>query len=137
MEKEKWKNEVGRVVKYHAIDELNKEKNKLSKSSSFPDITDLQTSKYLVHFNVEDASLLFRVRCRIHPHIYGDNKNCRCCDAQNETLNHILNECPALTSEMCSGGDEFSDNLHVLEKVVTRFREFMEKVEVDVNIEEV
>ena len=137
MEREEWKNEVGRVAKYHAINRLNEEKNQLSNSSSYPDIIDLQASKYLAHFKVEDASFLFRVRCRIHPHIHGNDENCRCCDAQKESLSHILSECPELTSEPCSEGEEFSDDFNTLDKVITRFREFTEKVEVDVKIEEV
>ena len=54
---------------------------------------------------------------------------CRSCNSVDETLDHVLCECPALTSESCSQGDEFSENMNVLEKVIHRIEEFLDKVD--------
>ena len=67
---------------------------------------------------------------------YGDNLRCRCCEISNETLVHVLSECPALTCHPCSNGDEYSDDLHVLEKVVIRVQEFLDKVDAQENDED-
>ena len=140
--KEEWKAEVHNIVKTQAVVSLNEEKNALTKSSVYPDAENLKTSKYLSFFTVSNACLLFRVRCRIvdtkdlHQYKYGDDKVCRCCGVSDETLAHVLGECPALTSQRCAVGDEFSDDLGVLEKVVLRVQEFVDIVEEETAAEE-
>ena len=140
--KEEWKAEVNNTVKTQAIGKLNDEKNSLSKSSTYPDAESFKTSKYLLHFTVSSACLLFRVRCKIvdvkdlHQYKYGDDKVCRCCGTSDETLAHVLTECLGLMSQQCSVGDEFSDDLQVLEKVVVRVQEFIDKVDEEDDDEE-
>ena len=80
--------------------------------------------------------LLFRVRSRIvdvkefHHYKYPeDNRGCRACGQSIETLTHVLGECNTLHSPTCDVGDEYSEDLSVLEKVVVRTQEFMDKVE--------
>ena len=74
------------------------------------------------------------MRCRIvdvkscQSHKYGDNLQCRCCSASEETLDHVLCECPAL-ADPCNVGDEFSEDMNVLERVVRRTQEFLDKVD--------
>ena len=108
----------------------------LSKSSVFPDAVILQPSKYLYHFTVHHACLLFRVRCRIadikdlQRYKYGSDQGCRCCDGgAEETLVHVLSECPGLCSQQCSSGDEYSEDMLILERVITRIQEFTDKVD--------
>ena len=60
---------------------------------------------------------------------YRDDQRCRCCKIADETLVHVLEECPMLLSSPCSNGDEYSDDVAVLEKVVVRVQEFLDKVE--------
>ena len=133
--KEEWKVHVTYFVRTHALATLNKEKNNLSKSSSYPDALYLHPAKYLFHFTARHACLLFRVRCRIVDvkdilsYKYEDSQMCRSCNSVDETLNHVLCECPALTSECCSQGDEYSENMNLLEKVIHRIEEFLDKVD--------
>ena len=130
LSKEEWKTKVYDPVKALALVNLNEEKNNLSKSSAYPDAESLKTAKYIDHFTVKHACLLFRVRSRIvdikefHQYKYRD-KQCRCCETSDETLIHVLNLCPTLKSDPCNEGDEFSDDPKVLEKVVLRAEEFM------------
>ena len=134
--KSEWKDKIANTIKTEVIRSLNEEKNNLSKSSVFPDAVTLQPSKYLYHFTVNHACLLFRVRCRIadikdlQRYKYGSDQGCRCCDVDaEETLDHVLSECPGLCSQQCSSGDEYSEDMLVLERVVTRIQEFTDKVD--------
>ena len=101
----------------------------------FPDAVILQPSKYLYHFTVHHACLLFRVRCRIadikefQRYKYGNDLGCRCCDGDAETLDHVLSECTGLSSQQCSSGDEYSDDMQVLGRVISRVQEFADKVD--------
>ena len=78
---------------------------------------------------------MFRIRCRIidikevQRYKYGDDLTCRGCENCPETVNHVLCECTALNSPRCSVGDEYSEILETLEKVVRRAEEFLEIVE--------
>ena len=118
-------------MKTHAIAQLNDEKNKLSKCSVYLDVESFETAEYIYNFTVFHACLLFRVRSKIvdvkefHRYRYGDDKICRCCGTSDETWIHVISGCPDLTSDPCDEGDEFSDDLKVLEKVVLRVEEFL------------
>ena len=135
LSKDEWKAIVSNGVKEQAIISLNEEKNCLSKSSSFPDAEYLQPSKYLFHFTVSRACLLFRVRCRIinikdvQRYKFGDDQSCRVCGDSDETINHVLTECSALTRQQVGVGDEYSEDLEVLDRVIQRVEEFQDAVE--------
>ena len=135
LSKDEWKTTVQDQVRAVVIETLNEEKNNLSKSSVYPDAETLKPAKYIYHFTVHHACILFRVRSRIvdvkelHQYKYGDNNICRCCGASQETLQHVFNVCPALASDACNVGDEFSEEISVLEKVVRRVEEFQKRVE--------
>ena len=60
---------------------------------------------------------------------YGNDMECRGCGDCPETVYHVLCECPALKSEKCNRGDEYSELLSTLEKVVLRAEEFMELID--------
>ena len=51
------------------------------------------------------------------------------CTGSEETIDHVLTSCPALTHQQVSVGDEYSDDLEVLECVIRRVEEFQEKVD--------
>ena len=133
--KDEWKALVSQAVKKVALLSLNEEKNSLSKSSSFPDAESFTPSSYLFHFAVTQACLLFRVRSRIinikdvQRYKYGEDLCCRVCSGSEETIDHVLTSCPALTHQQVSVGDEYSDDLEVLECVIRRVEEFQEKVD--------
>ena len=134
--REEWKEKVYQAVREIAVEELNREKNSLGKCSSYPDAEYLHVSQYLSHFQATQSCLLFRVRSRIvdvkefHHYKYPeDNRGCRACGQSIETLAHVLGECNTLHSPTCDVGDEYSEDLSVLEKVVVRTQEFMDKVE--------
>ena len=133
---EEWKEKVYLSVRMKAIELLNKEKAELSKCAEYPDSESLQVSQYLRHFQVDQSCLLFRVRSRIvdvkefHHYKYAeDDRLCRACGRCPETLAHVLGDCVTLCNPHCVSGDEYSDDLGVLEKVCVRVQEFMEKVE--------
>ena len=142
LSKEEWKGKVHTQVKTEAIIQLNLEKNQLSKSAIYPDADSFKTAKYMYHLTVSHSCLLFRLRSRIidvkelHRYKYGDNQTCRCCDTIDETVVHVLKECSGLTSEACEEGDEFSEDMKTLEKVVVRLEEFMDKIDDGDHIEE-
>ena len=129
--------QVDGAVRMKAVDDLNQEKNSLSKSSSLPDSDSLQTSKYLYHFKISHSCLLFRVRSRTidikeaQSFKYGNDMECRGCGDCPETVHHVLCECPALKSEKCNRGDEYSELFSTLEKVVLRAEEFMELIDTE------
>ena len=135
LSKDEWKAMVSNVVKEQAIISLNEEKNCLSKSSSFPDAECFQPSKYLFHFTVSRACLLFRVRSRIinikdvQRYKFGDDQSCRVCGDAEETIDHVLTECSALTRQQVGVGDEYSEDLEVLDRVIQRVEEFQDAVE--------
>ena len=41
----------------------------------------------------------------------------------------MLKECPGLVSDSCEEGDEYSEDLDVLKKVVCRVEEFVDKID--------
>ena len=133
--KEEWKGKVHTQVKTAAVIQLNVEKNQLSKSSVYPDADSIKTAPYIYHLTVSHSCLLFRLRSRIidvkelHRYKYGDNQTCRCCEDNEETVGHMLKECPGLVSDSCEEGDEYSEDLDVLKKVVCRIEEFVDKID--------
>ena len=113
-------------VRELAVDELNREKNGLSKCSSYPDSENIQVSKYLSHFQASQSCLLYRVRSRIvdvkefHHYKYTENDRvCRACGDSIETLVHVLHECATLVNPVAAAG----------EKVCVRMQEFLDEVE--------
>ena len=133
--KDEWKAQVEDTVRSKTVCDLNQEKNSLSKSSSYPDAEYLLTSRYLYHFKASQSCLLFRVRSRsidikeAQRYKYGEDMVCRGCGNSPETINHVLCECPSLKSQQCSRGDEYSEVLATLEKVVLRAEEFMQMID--------
>ena len=133
--KDEWKFKVMELVKEKTIIELNQEKNSLSKSSSYPDAEYLLPSRYLYHFTASHSCLLFRLRCRIidikevQRYKYEEDMSCRGCENSMETVEHVLGECTALSSQPCAGGDEYSDSIETAEKVICRVKEFMDLVD--------
>ena len=131
MSKEEWKTTVHDQVRALAVEKLNEEKNELSKSSVYPDAETLKPAKYIYHLTAKHIRTLFRVRSRtvdikeLHEYKYGNNNICRSCGASEETLQHVFNTCSGLKSDACDVGDEFSDEMKVLEKVVRRMEEFL------------
>ena len=136
LSRDEWKGRVYMSVREFAVGELNREKNVLSKCSSYPDSENIQVSKYLRHFQASQSCLLFRVRSRIvdvkefHHYKYAEsNRVCRACGHSTETLVHVLNECATLVHPVSAAGDEYSEDLSVLEKVCVRMQEFLDKFE--------
>ena len=98
---------------------LNKEKNQLSKPSSYPD-----AGLFRVWLRIVDVKELYRYK-------YGDDTVCRCCGLGEETVNHVWRECGGLESEACQVNDEYSEELEVLEKVLRWVTEFLNRVDVE------
>ena len=107
----------------------------MSKSSSYPDAEYFVPSRYLYHFTVSHSCLLFRLRCRIidikevQRYKYEGDMSCRGCENSMETVEHVLCECTALSSQPCARGDEYSDSIETTEKVICRVKEFMDLVD--------
>ena len=137
LSKEQWKDKVHSKVKPSAIVQLNMEKNKLSKSSTYPDVKTFEAAEYISKLNVSNACLLFRVRSRIidvkefHGYKYKSDQVCRCCGLYEETLAHVWSECPNLETDPCRENDEFSEDLKVLEKIILRINEFTMKIDAE------
>ena len=134
MSKDEWKNIVREAVSKKALLRLNTDKNSKSKSSEYPDANELRCQSYFSELNREHACMLFRVRSRVldvkefRSFQYDEEDiSCRVCGGCSETLSHVLSECPALSSEKCAAGDEYTDNVSKLESVAARAKEFVSK----------
>ena len=133
LSREEWKKIVREAVTKKALQDLNADKNSKSKSSAYPDASELQCKKYFTVLNREYASILFRVRSRVedikefrsYQYDLEDDVTCRACKRNTETLHHVLNECPALSTSVCEVGDEYVDNIEKLERVAVRVKNFL------------
>ncbi len=59
--------------------------------------------------------------------MYDDNPSCRLCDADNETVDHVVNSCPAVGEPGCI--DIYTTDIDKLREIARRCIEFEEKVE--------
>ena len=102
MSKESWKNKVKDKINSYVIAELKHkaESQKCGRNFTFP--TELQQQEYLTSLPSANARKVFHVRTgtvdlkSVRKYRYGDDTNCRLCGGDDENVNHVVNECPAI-----------------------------------------
>ena len=135
VEKKTWKKMVKKKVREKALVELCRERTSLSRTSEYPDEKELAPKKYLKDLNAVHARILFRIRCKNwdlkewRQYMYED-KLCRLCEQDDESLEHVLCYCRKVTSVPLQGTDldVYSDDIDIQLKIVTRAKSFADQI---------
>ena len=134
--KKAWKRRVKKRVRQKVLQDLNEEKLTMKKVSKTKAYEKMKCQEYLKKMRSDQARLVFRVRSRmtlVKEHrkyeFAESNMQCRLCDCESETLEHILHECASLSEPLVDVGAEYSGDIRTLEMVAARMREFGEKVD--------
>ena len=140
--KEGWKKQVKEAVRKEWLFKLNEEKSRKKKITEMNQYEELKCRQYLIKLRSDRARLLFRIRGKItkikehRQYEYSeDNMDCRLCGVAEETLNHVICGCGLLDSPVAREGGEQSEELEVLESVVARVKEFLDKVDDMMNVD--
>lgn len=136
MSKVAWKKHVKEVIRKEWLGELNEEKNSMKKMAEMDRYERLMCQEYLLKMRSGHARLLFRVRGQIttikdhrrYEFSEGDML-CRLCKKEAETFEHVGSRCSLVRSPAVHAGDEYSEDLAILESVAARVKEFLEKVD--------
>ena len=133
--KKAWKRRVKKKVREKVLQDLNEERLTMKKVSKTKAKENMNCREYLKKMRSDQARLVFRVRSRmtlVKEHrkydFKEDNMQCRLCDMEPETLEHVMHECPGLREKPVDAGTEYSEDLKTLEMVAARLAEFGEKV---------
>ena len=135
MKREKWKATVKGYIYKYALNELNEENTHKKKTSHHPEREKLETQEYFSYLPPADARLYFAVRCGIvdlktqRKYKYDeDDRNCRLCENEDETLCHVVNKCEKIT-RTGEISDVFSLRRDDVIEVVRRMKMFASLVE--------
>ena len=142
MSRDMWKKEVKEMVVKKHLEDLNAEKAKMKKTSEIEPYDSLRCQAYIRCMKPDRARLLFRIRGKITTikehrqyEFSNDDMVCRACGIGEETLHHVLCGCGSLCSTVVEEGAELSDELEILETVVDRVKEFVDKVDMMMNVD--
>ena len=130
MSKDRWKSVITSRVEAFALNELNVENSCKSKTSQLSPYTSLKPQHYLESLCPSDARLFFSMRTgtldikTMRKYNYEDGDVlCRLCGNEEETLDHIVNECPSI-SRNCQVKDILSGQKEEIADVLSRVKEF-------------
>ncbi len=131
MSKDQWKNYVQCRVTSYALNELNI-KLKQIKHNELASYEELKPQTYISLLIPVYTRIMFQIRTRVvdlkgvRKYKYEDNV-CRLCGDENENINHVVNQCAAVTrtSEIYPFSNDESD----MEEIAKRYTEFSRKVE--------
>ena len=133
--KERWKNLVHEKINSYALEELNKENSTKSRTCHHPARTVLKHQTYFEYLRPSDSRLLFAIRSgtldikTFRKYSYDvDDVMCRLCHNDEESIDHIVNKCEAIT-RTCNIPDVYSIEKDVVETVVKRVKEFIKFAE--------
>ena len=134
LSKEVWKRYVKKVVSAKALEDLHKEAEGQKHSQNLLPYSNLAAQKYISVLTPKYARKIFHVRTHsvdlrgVRKYMYGDNSSCRLCQADNETVNHVVNSCSAVGEPGCI--DIYTTDVDELREIARRCVEFEEKVEI-------
>ena len=123
-----------KVYKY-ALEILNNENSKLSKTSHLPARTSLIHQDYFEFLSSSEARLIFAIRSGTvnvktnRKYKYGDaDMCCRLCDGGEESVEHIVNECKAIlkSSTIENVFSLLKDDVKVIAHRVKKFNDLIE-----------
>ena len=130
MSKTSWKEKVKEAIKRSAIEKLNSDCQRLKKvKQQYKEIT---VKDYLLKLNTGEARIVFAYRSgtlniKTHrPYSY-DDKLCRQCGEQEESVNHIVNQCKAVKD--CHKVDIETEDINTLQVIAQRIQMFLAAVE--------
>ena len=129
--KEKWKVMVTSKVNGVALENLNEENSTKSRTSHHPARCVLKHQSYFEYLRPSDSRLLFAIRSgtldikTFRKYKYGvDDVMCRLCQNDDESVEHIVNKCEAI-SRTCDIEDVYSMEKDMVVMVVRRMKEFI------------
>ena len=133
LSKDVWKKCVKKVVTARALEDLHKEAESQQHSENLLPYDNLAAQKYVAALAPKYARKIFHIRTHtidlrgVRRYMYDDNPSCRLCDADNETVDHVVNSCPAVGEPGCI--DIYTTDIDKLREIARRCIEFEEKVE--------
>ena len=133
LSKEKWKQLVKDKVYTQALAELNLEAEGQKYGKSLLPYNDIATQEYITTLKPKYARKVFHIRTRtidlrgVRRYTYGDNTSCRLCDSNEETVHHVVNECPQINR--LSQVNTLTSQCNELEEMAKRCVQFATKVE--------
>ena len=129
--KDHWKSIVKRRIKTYALGILNREMSMQKHGCQMDQYHKLETQQYLKDLQPQKARKLFHVRAGIldvktvRKYWYNDSV-CRLCQQNDETVNHIVNEC-TLISRTSGVIEVFTNNIVEMEQIADRCIQFANK----------
>ena len=134
LSKESWKKLVKEKVRAQALIDLNEEAKMQEKAQSLLPYTELRIQPYITNLTPPLARKIFHIRTgtidlrSVRKYKYGTNTLCRMCSVDNETVYHIVNECPQIArNEVIE--NIFTSNIEELQEIAERCVEFEKKVD--------
>ena len=137
LEKESWKRRIKTRVHIHALLELRKSAlcQKWSTNISLP--SKLARQEYLCKLPSKNARIIFQVRAGTvnlkcyRKYMYGDDKTCRLCNGDEESVEHVVNKCPLIPRQYQVHDVYNTDHVELLEisKRIIVFNEQLEEMD--------
>ena len=136
MEKPVWKTLVKKKTQEYFIHRVNEEGKERSKEKLFPPVERIRLQRYFRILAPHDARIFFRVRAkmidlRAVTHYMHKSITCRLCDAEEETIAHVLNCCEYVDrgDRDIESHDIYNGDDETVKDVVRRMKQFLQAVE--------
>ena len=136
LSKESWKHRIKKKVSEHALSELKNDalRQKWSSNTNLP--SKLENQNYLCELPSKNARKIFHARAgtidlRAHrKYMYGEQKQCRLCDGDEENVVHVVNECPSIPRQYQVDDVYNADTVQLLEvsKRLIKFDDLVEEL---------
>ena len=134
MSKDTWKRRVKTEIQAKALADLQIECRDQKHAGNLPPYRELVRQQYLDNLPPKLSRKVFHIRTGtvdlrgVRKYMYGDNTECRLCQNEVETVEHVVNGCPEVTR---TGQIEniFTTDCEILKEVAKRCVEFDSKVE--------
>ena len=123
-----WKKMVKRKVKVYALEELNNQLSLQKHGSQIDQYEELRPQEYLSKLVPYKARKLFHIRAgvldikTVRKYWYNDTV-CRLCQNSDETLHHIINDCPRVQRNSTIT-DMYTTNMQDMEQIADRCVQF-------------
>ena len=132
MSKDRWKGLVKSRVYQKALSDLTPKASCQKWSTSVNIPSKLECKEYLSKLPSENARMLFQIRAgtvdlrSVRKYLY-DNNKCRLCDADEENVEHVINECPSV-SRQYKVTNVYDENLDQMLEISKRCVEFNKQI---------
>ena len=122
--KQTWKKLVKRKVKEYALEELNRQMADQKHGSQLYQYSELKQQEYMDKLSPANTRKLFHVRVgvldvkTVRKYWYTDSL-CRLCENQEETVLHVVNECPSIPRDTLVD-NPYTNCLQQMEQIAVR-----------------